>query len=124
MLVTTSMAPADRRKALEDRGVRILIADHSSGRTDMAALLKVLGEERYLSLMIEGGSKINWAALESGVADKIFFYYAPKILGGLQSLPVAGGAGRLRRSDAILFRHVRLHPITDEEFAVEAQLVK
>jgi len=36
------------------------------------------------------GSKVNWTALESGVADKIFFYYAPKILGGLQSIPVAG----------------------------------
>jgi diaminohydroxyphosphoribosylaminopyrimidine deaminase/5-amino-6-(5-phosphoribosylamino)uracil reductase len=124
LLVTTSMAPADRRKALEDRGIRILVADHASGRTDMIALLDALAAERYLSLMIEGGSRINWSALESGVADKIFFYYAPKILGGLQSLPVAGGAGRLRRSDAILFRHVRLHPITGDEFAVEAELVK
>ena len=43
--------------------------------------------------MIEAGSKVNWSALESGVVDKIFFYYAPKILGGLQSLPVAGGIG-------------------------------
>ena len=44
--------------------------------------------------MIEAGSRVNWSALESGVADKIYFYYAPKILGGTQSLPVAGGAGR------------------------------
>ena len=51
--------------------------------------------------MIEAGSKVNWAALESGVVDKIFFYYAPKILGGMQSLPMAGGVGRRRRADAI-----------------------
>ena len=72
--------------------------------------------------MIEAGSKVNWSVLESGVADKIFFYYAPKILGGLQSLPVAGGAGRPRRRDAIRVHGVKLHPIATDEFAVEAWL--
>ena len=72
----------------------------------------------------EAGSKVNWAALESEVVDKIFFYYAPKILGGLHSLPVVGGVGRRRRSDAIVFRDVTLHNISADEFAVEAWLVK
>lgn len=104
--------------------MRVLIADAPGGRTDIAQVVTALGKERYLSLMVEGGSKVNWAALETGVADKIYFYYAPKILGGLQSLPVAGGAGRSRRSDAIQFHDVTLHAITREEFAVEAWLVK
>ena len=56
-------------------------------------VVKLLAERKYLSLMIEAGSKVNWAALESGVVDRILFYYAPKILGGTQSLPVAGGIG-------------------------------
>jgi len=75
-------------------------------------------------LMIESGSKLNWAALEAGIVDKIFFYYAPKILGGLQSLPVAGGAGRQRRTDAMQFHRVKLHSIPPDEFAVEAYLEK
>jgi diaminohydroxyphosphoribosylaminopyrimidine deaminase/5-amino-6-(5-phosphoribosylamino)uracil reductase len=58
--------------------------------------------------------------LESGIVDKIFFYYAPKILGGMQSLPVAGGVGRRRRADAIRFHNVQLHRISADEFAVEA----
>ena len=62
--------------------------------------------------------------MESGIVDKIFFYYAPKILGGMQSLPVVGGAGRKRRKDAILFRGLKLHQIAEEEFAVEAYMVK
>ena len=56
------------------------------------AVVELLAREKYLSLMIEAGSSVNWTALESGVADKIFFYYAPKILGGMQSL--AGGRRR------------------------------
>lgn len=93
-------------------------------RASLQGVVDLLAREKYLSLMIEAGSRVNWSALESGVADKIFFYYAPKILGGMQSLPVAGGLGRRRRADAIRFHDVRVHPISANEFAVEAWLEK
>ena len=124
LVATTSAASPERFRALEDRGVRILTLDGPGGRTDLRRLLDYLAREKYLSLMIEAGSKVNWAALESEIVDKIFFYYAPKILGGLHSLPVVGGVGRRRRSDAIVFRDVALHHISEDEFAVEAWLVK
>jgi len=124
LVAGTSAASAERRRALESRGVRVLIADDPRGRTDIRAVLRLLSEERYLSLMTEAGSKVNWAFLDSGLADKIFFYYAPKILGGLESLPVAGGVGRRRRADAILFQNVTLHHVSDNEFAVEAYVVR
>ena len=124
LVVTTSAASGERRKSLEARGVQVLTLDGPGGRTDLRRLMDYLAREKYLSLMIEAGSKVNWAALESGIVDKIFFYYAPKILGGLKSLPVIGGAGRLRRADAILFRKVTIHSIPPDEFAVEAWLIK
>lgn len=124
LVVTTSAAPGARRKALEDRGVEVLTLDGRDGRTDLRGLLTVLADRKCLSLMVEAGSKLNWAFFETGVADKIYFYYAPKILGGLHSLPVAGGAGRKRRKDAIKFRNVKIHPISTDEFAVEAWLVR
>ena len=123
-VLTTSAAAEDRRRALEYRGVRVLVFDGPGGRTDLRKLVEYLAGQQYRSLMIESGSKLNWAALESGIADKIFFYYAPKILGGMQSLPVAGGTGRLRRTDAILFHGVKLHTIPPDEYAVEAYVVK
>jgi diaminohydroxyphosphoribosylaminopyrimidine deaminase/5-amino-6-(5-phosphoribosylamino)uracil reductase len=121
-VVTASVASADRRKALESRGVKVLTLDGTGGRTSLPLAAEALAREQYQSLMIEAGSRVNWAALESGVVDKIYFYYAPKILGGLQSLPVAGGAGRLRRADAILFHNVSVHTIPPDEFAIEAWL--
>jgi len=124
LVVTTSAASVERRKRLESKGVRVEVLEGADGRADLRALTAILAREQYQSLMIEAGSRVNWSALESGVADKIYFYYAPKILGGTQSLPVAGGAGRLRRADAIVFRDVRLHQITASEFAVEAWLDK
>ncbi|MBM3814131.1 MAG: bifunctional diaminohydroxyphosphoribosylaminopyrimidine deaminase/5-amino-6-(5-phosphoribosylamino)uracil reductase RibD [Acidimicrobiia bacterium] len=124
LVVTTSAASAERRRALEERGVEVLVCDGANGRADLGLLVEALAVRKHQSLMMEGGSKINWAALEAGVVDKVFFYYAPKILGGTQSLPVAGGTGRLSRKDALVFRDVKLHPIPPDEFAVEAWLEK
>jgi diaminohydroxyphosphoribosylaminopyrimidine deaminase / 5-amino-6-(5-phosphoribosylamino)uracil reductase len=123
-VVTTSAGAEERRRFLEDVGARVLVFDGPGGRVDLAGVVDWLAKEKYLSLMIEAGSKVNWSALETGIVDKIFFYYAPKILGGLQSLPVAGGTGRRRRVDAIRFRNVKIHSITADEFAVEAWLEK
>lgn len=122
LIATTSAASADRRRALEQRGVEVVAFEDAGGRVDLRAVIEWLGARRYQSLMIEAGSKLNWAALEAGVVDKILFYYAPKILGGLQSLPVAGGTGRRRRVDAIELQNVTVHNITAEEFAVEAYI--
>ena len=123
-VVTTSASSEVRRRALEYRGVKVLVFDGPGGRTDLNKVIEYLASLQYRSLMIEAGSKVNWAALESGIVDKIFFYYAPKILGGLQSLPLAGGSGRRRRNDAVQFHAVKLHPIPPDEFAVEAYLIK
>jgi diaminohydroxyphosphoribosylaminopyrimidine deaminase/5-amino-6-(5-phosphoribosylamino)uracil reductase len=124
LAVGTSAASESRRKALEDAGVEVLIADGPGGRTDSTDVLRYLAERRYLSLMVEAGSKVNWTMLDGQIADKIRFYYAPKILGGLTSLPVAGGQGRMRRADALLLDRLSVVPISQNEFAVEAFLVK
>ncbi len=124
VVVTTSAASKERRTALESRGIRVLQFDGPNGRADLRRTVEWLGEQRYLSLMIEAGSKLNWSAFECQVVDKIFFYYGAKIFGGLQSLPMAGGVGRRRREDAITVRGVRTHSIAPDEFAVEAYVNK
>jgi diaminohydroxyphosphoribosylaminopyrimidine deaminase/5-amino-6-(5-phosphoribosylamino)uracil reductase len=118
---TTSAAPAQRRRDLEDAGVAVWTMDAPGGRVDLRALVERLARDSRLSLMVEAGSKVIWAFLESGVADKVYFYYAPKILGGA-ALPMIGGPGRRSRGDAILLHGVQIHPIPPDEFAVEAYL--
>jgi diaminohydroxyphosphoribosylaminopyrimidine deaminase/5-amino-6-(5-phosphoribosylamino)uracil reductase len=122
LLVTTSASSAERRKAAADRGIRVLVFNGPGGRADLHSVVDWLARERYLSLLIEAGSKMNWTALESGLVDRIFFYYGPKILGGLEALPLAGGIGRRRRADAIRVHRVAIHPIPPDEFAVEGYL--
>jgi diaminohydroxyphosphoribosylaminopyrimidine deaminase/5-amino-6-(5-phosphoribosylamino)uracil reductase len=122
LVVTTTAGNPERRKALEGRGVQVLVMDGPGGRADLQSLVEWLARQRYLSLMIEAGAKMNWAALESGLVDRVYFYYGPKILGGLEALPLAGGIGRRRRVDAIKVTNVTVHPIPPDEFAVEGYL--
>jgi diaminohydroxyphosphoribosylaminopyrimidine deaminase/5-amino-6-(5-phosphoribosylamino)uracil reductase len=125
VLVAASSAHSlERRQALEARGIHVLVADGPGGRADLRSVLDWLAEHQYLSVMIEAGSKVNWTALESGCVDRIFFYYGPKILGGLEALPLAGGIGRRRRADAIRIHNVAIHHIPPDEFAVEGYIVK
>jgi len=119
VVVTTSASSAERRRMAEGRGIEVLVFDGPGGRANLLSVVEWLGRKRYLSLMIEAGSKINWTALESGIVDRIFFYYGPKILGGLEALPLAGGIGRRRRADAIRIHKVAIHSIPPDEFAVE-----
>jgi diaminohydroxyphosphoribosylaminopyrimidine deaminase / 5-amino-6-(5-phosphoribosylamino)uracil reductase len=120
IIVTTSAAPASRREAIEARGAKILTFDGRGGRSDLPSVVEWLAGQKYLSLMIEAGSRVNWAALEAGIVDKVFFYYGAKILGGVQALPMAGGPGRRKRADAIGVHGLTLHNIATDEFAVEA----
>src|SRR5215831_17697012 len=122
LVITTTAANPERRKMLESRGVQVLVFDGPGGRADLQSVVEWLARQRYLSLMIEAGAKVNWAALEAGVVDRVFFYYGPKILGGLEALPLAGGIGRRRRSDAIRVERVTVHQIPPDEFAVEGYL--
>ena len=85
VLIFCSFAEEKKRRALEDRGIRVeqVPLGHSSdGRPDLNKIVARLGELGITSLLIEGGALVNWAALAAGVVDKVFLYYAPKILAG------------------------------------------
>ena len=64
---------------------------------------------------------INWAALSAGIVDKVFLYYAPRILGGTTAVPFAGGAGFRNHRGAAHVKSIRLHRF-GEDFAVEGYL--
>lgn len=105
-----------RRCALESRGIRVEQAG-SGERCDLAAVIAWLGEQAATSLMIEGGSSVNAAALAAGVVDKIFFYYAARLLGG-RAVPFADGRGT---DFAVEIKAAQLHGM-GEDFAVEGYL--
>jgi diaminohydroxyphosphoribosylaminopyrimidine deaminase/5-amino-6-(5-phosphoribosylamino)uracil reductase len=123
ILVVCSLAEEKRKQTLREHGIRVeqIPAATPDGRPNMTSLMSLLGEMEITSLLIEGGAMINWAALHSDVVDKIFFYYAPKILAGSGSVPFATASGFRRMSDAAYVKSIRLHRF-GEDFAVEGYL--
>ncbi len=123
VLVFCSFAEEKKRKELESRGVRVeqVALGGGDGRPSLQSIVTRLGELEITSLLIEGGALVNWAALAARIVDKVFLYYAPKILAGSGSVPFAGGAGFRRLSEAAYLKSLELHRF-GEDFAVEGYL--
>lgn len=123
VLVFCASADVQHQAHLEQLGIRIetIPAVEPDGRPDLLAILRRLGQLDITSVMIEGGATVNWTALASNVVDKVFLYYAPKILAGSGSIPFAAGAGFHHMSQAAQVKHIHLHRF-GEDFAVEGYL--
>jgi diaminohydroxyphosphoribosylaminopyrimidine deaminase/5-amino-6-(5-phosphoribosylamino)uracil reductase len=123
VLVFCSHADEQKRLQLEQIGIRVekIASLEPDGRPDLAAILRRLGELEITSVMIEGGATVNWAALAADVADKVFLFYAPKILAGTGSVPFAAGLGFRHMSQATHVKRVHLHRF-GEDFAVEGYI--
>ncbi|HEY6305548.1 MAG TPA: bifunctional diaminohydroxyphosphoribosylaminopyrimidine deaminase/5-amino-6-(5-phosphoribosylamino)uracil reductase RibD [Candidatus Angelobacter sp.] len=123
VVVFCSFAEEKKKRALEDRGIRVEQAPLGSGngRPDLRQIAARLGHMEITGLLIEGGALVNWAALAAGIVDKVFLYYAPKILAGTGAVPFAAGAGFRKISEAALVKNITLHRF-GEDFAVEGYL--
>ncbi len=75
-----------KKRRLEGRGVEILTLPLYNKKVDLRALMSKLGERKITSVLLEGGSRLNASALAQGIARKVMFFYAPKILRGQESL--------------------------------------
>jgi len=121
-LVFSSFGEAAKKRELEARGIRVeQLPAATGGRPDIHAILQRLGQLEITSLMIEGGAAVNGSALSSGIVDKIFFYFAPKIFAAEESVPFAIGAGFRDMNGAPQIKHLHLHRF-GEDFAVEGYL--
>jgi len=120
VLVYCSFAEEKRKQQLHSKGIQVeqVTSAGQDGRPDLQAICRRLAEREITSVMIEGGAMVNWAALASGTADKVFFYYSPKILAGTGSVPFASGAGFRKMSEAAHLKWLRLHRF-GEDFAIE-----
>jgi len=105
---------AQKKKALEEAGIEVievcpsdafadLLQDRERHSVDLCQLMKILGEKKIDSILIEGGSEIQYSALEAGIVKKVYAFLAPKIFGGQGKSPV-GGEGVSQLSQAFKFR--------------------
>ena len=119
-------APAENEAQLRDAGVDVLRlpvlesgfggstrpggCDGADGacRVDPAALLRELGKRNITSVLVEGGGSVHGAFIDARLADEFHFFYAPKVLGDRDSVPMVSGSPRESMADALPVHDIRV----------------
>ncbi len=111
-IVVGNLAPKNRVAALAKR-VKVIVAPAGNSKLktkksklDLRWLLKKLGKENVASLLVEGGGEANASFLFGGLAQRVAFFYAPKILGGKNSRKAVAGEGAKSLTAVLHLREV------------------
>jgi diaminohydroxyphosphoribosylaminopyrimidine deaminase/5-amino-6-(5-phosphoribosylamino)uracil reductase len=108
ILVVGPDASPEKRRILEKKGVKVLELPLKKGRLDLGQLMIKLGGMNIQSLLIEGGGKVAAAALKEGIVNKVFFFLAPKFLGGSDGITIFDGKGPEKIKDAFELKQMRV----------------
>jgi diaminohydroxyphosphoribosylaminopyrimidine deaminase/5-amino-6-(5-phosphoribosylamino)uracil reductase len=121
-IVVSRHAPKNRVAAL-GRKVRVLVAPAETQnpklktqnlKIDLRWLLRQLGAEDVTHVLVEGGGEASASFLLGGFAQRVVFFYAPKVLGGRDSRKSVAGNGAARLAEAL-----RLRDLNWEESGVD-----
>ncbi|SKA74027.1 diaminohydroxyphosphoribosylaminopyrimidine deaminase [Clostridium sp. USBA 49] len=114
IVAVTEKAENDKIEALKEKGAEIIITPSKNEKVDLVFLMKKLGERKIDSILLEGGSELNYSALESGIVDKINAFIAPKIIGGMKAKTPVGGKGRAFINEAISINKIDIKRFEDD----------
>lgn len=108
IIAVTEKASKEKIKKIESKGAEVLIIPEKNNKVDLKHLMKELGERDIDSILLEGGSTLNYSALNEGIVDKVISFVAPKIIGGGKAKTPVGGEGREYMKDAIALENIKV----------------
>jgi diaminohydroxyphosphoribosylaminopyrimidine deaminase/5-amino-6-(5-phosphoribosylamino)uracil reductase len=114
ILVAGKGLARSKQTVFEKAGVRVIEAPIKHSQIDMTALMEQLGAMEITSLLIEGGSQVMASAFRAGIVDKVLFFYAPKILGGDDGIPICSGRGAELMGQSIALKDITVQRFDDD----------
>jgi diaminohydroxyphosphoribosylaminopyrimidine deaminase/5-amino-6-(5-phosphoribosylamino)uracil reductase len=123
ILVTGNTVSEAKKKRVVKKGVRLIEQPLKNDQIDMKLLMARLGSMGISSLLVEGGSRVIASAFSSGIVDKALFFYAPKILGGDDGIPICRGPGPQLMKDCIRAKNIRVRRF-DDDVMIEGYIEK
>jgi diaminohydroxyphosphoribosylaminopyrimidine deaminase/5-amino-6-(5-phosphoribosylamino)uracil reductase len=123
IIATTELAPLENRLALEAKGATVLTLPSKDGHVDLKALMIKLGEMHIDSVLVEGGSELNFSLFNEQLVDRVFSFIAPKIIGGRNAKTPVAGEGIAMMRDAIQLENVKVSMI-ESDILIEATVKK
>lgn len=112
LLVTGEDVAPEKLAALERLPrVEVLRLPLEEGRIPLDRLMEELAERQVASVLVEGGSRVLGSFLDSGLADRVYAFIAPKLVGGEKALPAIGGRGIGRMADCAMVENPEFIPL-------------
>lgn len=120
-LVTTAKAPAEKIKYFEKKGVNVVTARKKHGFIDLKDALQRLGRLGIVSVLAEGGSKVADSLLSASLADKLYIFIAPIIVGDKAALGYCSSRSTRLIEEALRLKNVSYKRFEDN-ILIEAYL--
>lgn len=111
IIVTTNFASKTRIGKIQKNKAEVLVVDSKNKRVNIKDLFYKLAKRNITSVLIEGGSEVNADVINSGLADKIYIFFCPLILGGKKAITAVEGKGIKFVKDAIKIKDIEIKKI-------------
>ena len=121
-IIATCCRDAERCALYEKKGCHVLLVEERNGHVDLEQLMYLLGEKQIDSILLEGGGTLNWAALSSGIVQKVQAYIAPKLFGGQAAKTPIEGMGTDSPAHAVMLGNSKVTKLGDD-FLIECDVV-
>lgn len=122
-ILATAITDIEKHEPYIQNGCEILVTPLEDGHIDLKYLMKKLGEMNIDSILLEGGGTLNFAALKSGIVNRVQAYIAPKIFGGIRAKTPVEGAGILEVADCVKLSEPTL-TMLDGDILIESEVSK
>lgn len=120
-ILATCCQDYEKHKVYKEKGCHVLTVKKKNEHIDLVDLMKVLGENQIDSILLEGGGTLNWAALSSGIVQKVQTYIAPKLFGGETAKTPIEGLGVKLPEKAFKLKNNRVLQL-GEDILIESEV--
>jgi len=111
IIATTENADPEKIKAL---GKKANVLKCGKNRVDLKSLMKELSRIGIKTMMLEGGSTLNYSMLKNGLVNEVRVCVAPMIAGGVQAKTLVDGEGIDLMSQAIKLKLKKNYNLGDD----------
>lgn len=122
-ILATAITDEKAHEPYIENGCEILVVPLEKSHIDLEYLMKKLGEMGIDSILLEGGGTLNFAALKSGIVNRVQAYIAPKIFGGKGAKTPVEGAGISEVADCVKLSEPTV-TMLDGDILVECEVCK
>jgi len=123
LIAVSQYAPRERVKLLMDKGDNVDVILAGETRVDLTILMDELAQRGIRSILLEGGSTLNYSMLKDGLVDEIRVCIAPMIAGGVKAKTLADGEGVDYMKDAFKLELKKSYKL-GKDFILEYEVLK